>query len=358
MKNNKKILNEEIQNLLFHFTSLRNIYNILKNNTIDFSLTLGRKADQIEKKYLFFLSTTRTKSGKVGFARTKDVRIALKKDALKNNFKIKPVDYWGIEFRKIDPISTDETEDRVLATKDSIDNVSNFIEYIDIYVNTGWKYALLYAFMSKLLAEEKGIEINFYTDENSFRNKNKNKVIDLDSEFKAPTEEELIPITKTDAYDFDNDSYIKLIYLLNIIDLDLDVLPYLKIYNQLRISRYHLIIEDYKKTVQENPNDIQAQELLISLIKEKNEISTQEAYDNIKNKYDYDFKYSVLNDIKYAYSYNFSSQVSQYENVIGNLRTNRNKHIRSIIKDIIRTMKKKKFNNISDIILNARDSMQ
>lgn len=139
--------NESLSERVYHFTSLRSLNDILKNDKINLSPTLGTDADNIHKEF-FFLSMSRTKSGSIGYGKTFNVRIEFDGKSLNNNYKGISVDYFNAKDYQgyikrggwEDGYSSKfEYEDRLISDKGSIDNISKFIKRIDIFIESGDK---------------------------------------------------------------------------------------------------------------------------------------------------------------------------------------------------------------------------
>jgi hypothetical protein len=163
--------------ILFHFTKIESLYNILKNNTLNLSHNLGSKVDEYGKK-IYYMSFTRTKSTKSGygtkFINPNAVRITFDGTKLNNNYKFLPVDYWGYE-KTLDIMnrpSTDETEDRLVSDKESIPNANKYIKRIDVFIDKDGVVKDILDNSKKL-----GIDIYFYDNLKDFEIGNSNKLI-------------------------------------------------------------------------------------------------------------------------------------------------------------------------------------
>jgi hypothetical protein len=136
---------------LYHFTS--SIKKILESNRINLSSHLGTRADKSDK--FFFLSLSRASDPFAGYGRlggdTGSSRIVFDKDKLKQNFKVIPFDYW--QERNVEKLPAfkdvksgkgttkelnyqinmrNEFEERIVSDKSYIDNISKYIERIDL----------------------------------------------------------------------------------------------------------------------------------------------------------------------------------------------------------------------------------
>lgn len=152
----KKILSEGVSEVTYHFTSLQNCISILKNNAIHLTMS-SNKADAYDNKRLFYLSTQRSRNKEIGYAGHLGscVRIQLNGEKIMYNHTGKPIDYWGNSMGKQSYYRDDhnsiygtgfnrsrqthhnfEMEDRIFSYEPTIDNASNFINRIDVYVDS------------------------------------------------------------------------------------------------------------------------------------------------------------------------------------------------------------------------------
>ena len=148
--NNKKLLNEGLTDVVYHFTSVRNLENILKTNRFYANHSLTDDVEiEASKNYLFYFSTTRFKNLK-GFG---NVRIKLDGKKLSQKYKAFPVEYWWVENKIKNPNSWRtlarghklkstksrgdkenqfEFEDRIVLDKPYIEDARKYIIRIDI----------------------------------------------------------------------------------------------------------------------------------------------------------------------------------------------------------------------------------
>jgi len=93
-----RVLNEGLSNLLYHFTSIGNGYNIAKDGVIMLQSALSKDAEDYDNKRKYYLSCSRIRNGNFGYSRKfmdGGVRIELDGDALSSRFKGKPIMYWS-----------------------------------------------------------------------------------------------------------------------------------------------------------------------------------------------------------------------------------------------------------------------
>lgn len=96
----KFLMKEALSSKVYHFTSVKSAFNILKTNEMFCQSSLATSADDYSDKYKFYVSFTRVKSPKEGFGynsykRKSFARIEFDGDKLNNNFNGRPVDYWN-----------------------------------------------------------------------------------------------------------------------------------------------------------------------------------------------------------------------------------------------------------------------
>lgn len=96
----KFLMKEALSSKVYHFTSIKSVFNILKTNEMFCQSSLATLADDYSDKYKFYISFTRVKSPKEGFGynsykSSSFARIEFDGDKLNNNFSGRPVDYWN-----------------------------------------------------------------------------------------------------------------------------------------------------------------------------------------------------------------------------------------------------------------------
>jgi hypothetical protein len=92
------LLTEGISDILYHFTSLNNGYNICKDDVIYLQSAFAKDSDNYDKKRKFYLSCTRMRGTQFGYSRKfsgRGVRIKLDGQKLSQNLKGKPINYWN-----------------------------------------------------------------------------------------------------------------------------------------------------------------------------------------------------------------------------------------------------------------------
>ena len=96
----KFLMKEALSSKVYHFTSIKSVFNILNTNEMFCQSSLATSADDYSDKYKFYVSFTRVKSPKEGFGynsykSSSFARIEFDGDKLNNNFSGRPVDYWN-----------------------------------------------------------------------------------------------------------------------------------------------------------------------------------------------------------------------------------------------------------------------
>jgi hypothetical protein len=169
---NDYILNEATADIVFHFTGIANIINILSENEMMLSPAVGIRADQeVNKNKFYYLSMTTTGAVNTGYARSISdkgkVRIVFDGRKLKQNFKTGRVDYWQAA-RQPDGTKDgfdrahrfNEMEDRIFSDKPAIENVNRYINRIDILIEDSEVSDSIRHI--QYLANQKGIALNVY----------------------------------------------------------------------------------------------------------------------------------------------------------------------------------------------------
>lgn len=168
IKNIKELnaINEGITDIVYHFTNLMSLSEILKKNKFETSPSFGSTSDlNLNKKYPYFFSTTRNK--KTGFT-SGNVKIKLNGRKLGQNYKSIPLEYWSgkeINRRHIKP----EHEDRILTNSDEIPDALKYI--MEIHIE---QKSINEKILNNILniTKENTIPIYFYDNRNDFLNEN------------------------------------------------------------------------------------------------------------------------------------------------------------------------------------------
>lgn len=141
------ILKESVSDIVFHFTDHYKAVNILQSGKVFLSSFAGDS--YANYKNMFYLSLSRVRDGRFGYSAGKKVRIEFDGRALNADFKGGAIDYWGkngkSSYMDANPAEFDasdlsrkqrqtrvESEDRIISSSDSIDNLNKYIKRIDI----------------------------------------------------------------------------------------------------------------------------------------------------------------------------------------------------------------------------------
>jgi len=181
----RDLLIEGLSPVLYHYTHIEALRNILKQNKMRLSVAFGTKSDFDKNlKKLYFLSLSRIKWG--GFARSEfydknpSAMVVFDGKKLSNNYKGGSVDYWGREMRTSALqnkdleryLKNDENEDRLVSDKDEIPNIKKFIKEVHVYVPEN----LTGRYTGELQDLDKAYKpIYYYRTESAFKLLNKNK---------------------------------------------------------------------------------------------------------------------------------------------------------------------------------------
>ena len=205
--NSKRVIIQEgISDVTYHFCTLQSLHSILESGKL--SLTMSSNAsDSYHKTKLFYLSTQRSKSSKLGYSGNSSshgkrpiARIELDGAKLMSaGFQGQPLDYWGKELGKQSDIglgssrvqslfwsggtyqpktqqdkeailksqqtsSNFEFEDRIFSNKPSIS--LDYINRIDCLIPDGNIEPIEKSILQ--LAENRGVSVSFYDNEKDF----------------------------------------------------------------------------------------------------------------------------------------------------------------------------------------------
>lgn len=174
------LLTEGLSPILYHYSGIHTIVNILKTNTIKLSSSLSKKieSDYSKGKYFYF-STTRSRVGSYHFSHDMKQSLQhtvalLKLDgrALSSVVSGGPSDYWGRDFRLASP-TKHEMEDRILSDKPEIPNAKKYILSVECFYNEDDQPKYDAGRHNQIkevvtLCLEMGIEVNLYLTQQDF----------------------------------------------------------------------------------------------------------------------------------------------------------------------------------------------
>lgn len=127
---------EGLSPVVYHYTSIYRTISIIENNSFNLSTSFGTDAEGwlAQKNKIYYLSTTRHKLGGYHLmGGMQGVMLNLDGTKLSTRYSGDPVDYWGPEFRKLDP-AKGEAEDRIYHTKPTIPNAVDYIKEVHFYI--------------------------------------------------------------------------------------------------------------------------------------------------------------------------------------------------------------------------------
>ena len=192
IKEELKLLNEGLSDILYHFTDINSVQNILNTNKLNTSSNLGTLADaQKDKGKSFYFSTQRSK-GKSGYGYNTGDGAVLVLDGKKIMSKYKgfPIDYWNWSMSRkdysdeqgyINALRSKELEDRIVTNEPYIEPASDYIKEIHIDLSRPWYLKKSDAINIEHKAKELGIPIYFYNNKNQYQLQNKVKALPLES---------------------------------------------------------------------------------------------------------------------------------------------------------------------------------
>lgn len=174
-----ELINESLSPILYHKTSISNAYKIL--NTNEFLLTPSiyhNEEDKINhKRNYYYLSTSRSKISGYYKDDTSGVILVLDGNKLSKRYSGKAVDYWGKDFRDMDPQKF-ESEDRLYSKNPKIPNALSYIKSIHIMNSTSKQ---VMEFISSIIGMAQNSNINafLYDDNKSWLLQDTKKSIDI-----------------------------------------------------------------------------------------------------------------------------------------------------------------------------------
>ena len=192
IKEELQLLNEGLSNILYHFTHIGNISNILTTNKLNTSSNLGTLSDaQKDKGRSFYFSTQRNK-GKSGYGYNTggDAVLVLDGRKLMSKYKGFPTDYWNYSTSPkdyhnqqdyINALRSKELEDRIVTNEPYIEPASDYIKEIHVDLSRPWYLKKSDAINIENKAKELGIPIYFYNDKNQYQLQNKTKALPLEN---------------------------------------------------------------------------------------------------------------------------------------------------------------------------------
>jgi len=320
-------LKEEAQ-AMYHATNIDVLYNILKDNSIKFTLSMGADA-KINKNKYYYLSTMRVKYGNyasiglngLGYK----VIINLNSSTIGHVAKIKSVEYWGKDFRSLAG-NKDEQEERIMIDKPELSPLSKYVNEIHVYIGKLEDKSIV----SKLieLANKDNVKIYFYDkgNETAFKMQRKEKSIKDFSNLNSEP--------KVNEFEY------------NVVYKAKDGSKYVDVGN------YSL--ETAKSIVDESPNavrvihkdDIEKQNLKLLSLSERRLIDLLNVYNNVPTIYEDEYK--IVDRFKY------DEGLIVLQSMIKNLKTSHS----IVLNLIVNNMKKVGIRKLDDFLKLVQSKIQ
>lgn len=185
----KKVINEGISDIVYHFCGLAIGYNICKTNKIFFTPSINTQSESdLNGKNSYFLSTTRQRNTNFGysvrFSSGNSVRITLDGRKLRENLSGKPTDYWYTpsltlnskqsyykdksNFSTAQHHISNESEDRLFSRKQILDNASKYILSVDVFLRNNMLDEEKKAYIDKFLSTPLSNLIRIFDNQKDF----------------------------------------------------------------------------------------------------------------------------------------------------------------------------------------------
>ena len=174
-----EFLIEGATDVLYHYTSTINAFNVLESGTFKLSSITGNPSEEMYAPpgYPYFFSTARSKVGDYHrYAGSSAVMFVLDGQWLQSRFKVKPIDYWDRAWIHSSD-RTREAEDRVFSKKPeiSIDCVTEI--HVLLKEQTDPRSQMTRRIL--IAAKKRGIPAYLYIDEDAWRLQNKAKSVSV-----------------------------------------------------------------------------------------------------------------------------------------------------------------------------------
>jgi hypothetical protein len=210
------LISEGATDILYHFTYLGSVLNILKSNKISLTNAVGSKADlDVNRGKFFFMSLTRSKSS--GYKKG-DIKIVFDGKKLSSRYKIIPVDYWQWSKKRedwndnqsyINALSS-EQEDRLISNNAEIDNALSYIKELHIFVDLSYNKVNQYKEIVSICSQA-GIGVYFYQNQKDWFLQDGRKSLTIDQVEKLspePDESNTDDFSSPERFDYDTASLI------------------------------------------------------------------------------------------------------------------------------------------------------
>ncbi len=184
------VILEGISPIIYHVTNIPSLVSILETDKFRLTPDIASSAEtehRADKNKVYFLSTTRHKLGGFGLTMgSRAVTLMLDGKKLGQRYSGGAVDYWGADFRKLDPVKS-EAEDRIFNSKRYIDNATSYIKEVHIYMDLGKpeERPIVIQKTRQLLIELKKQKLDYwvYDDKQAYILQQKTKKVKIPKEF-------------------------------------------------------------------------------------------------------------------------------------------------------------------------------
>jgi len=314
----KDILNEGLTDILYHFTGINPLLNILKEKKIHASSNIGSSHEaRISKGKFFSLSTTRTLATGFYIGSSRNVCLVLDGRKLGQRYKGFPIDYWKYSTKQsdwgdvssyINALKAGEQEDRIVLNSPTIDDAIKYILEIHImirdseYIHSTIMNAVIgYTDMYK-------IPTYYYDNVKYYKYQQKSKAVDINTiEFPDKVSD---PVSD----ELKKRSNSKIPYgIVNISAL----LSYKNDLNYAKLMKFYATYDDFM----EKMNDTMKQ-----------------------------FPYNILKSEKYLYEYDINSYTDTMSAYTKTIKTDSDDDVRFILKMLADDMRKYKVGTLEEYI--------
>ena len=182
-------VNEGVSKLLYHFTNVHAIDQILQEDTFTCSGALATNADMWQNtQYPFYFSCQRSKNAKLGWGRYRSACLVLDGEKLQQRYRGKSADYWNYGKDKKDGQSASsfkdmsmgtELEDRLLVSKPTIPNALSYIQAIHVQVYPDDRNIQEELDRIATVCHDAGIRLFLYLEKRDYENQRTDKATSL-----------------------------------------------------------------------------------------------------------------------------------------------------------------------------------
>lgn len=171
---------EGLSPVLFHATMPDVALKILDGNVFKLSSSLAKPTERGMSNKHFYMSTTRSRAGSYHYSQGSSqplgrIAVIFKLDGRKLSSVAGggAVDYWGADFRKLDP-KNNEMEDRLISDKPEIENADKYILSVELFLGADNRpddvshRSLTTLRDIATLCVQRGIALNLYTKHTDF----------------------------------------------------------------------------------------------------------------------------------------------------------------------------------------------